>query len=244
MSSRKLITPLLAIAALTVVASQAYAVPTKMAHIDTPQCDPLFIPENVHEIGDVAVFPADEALFSTTLSTTSASACPLSDDPAVPNVIVDIRNLSGIVWEEVWYVADSETTISNYDGEANGSPFSPIQEAFRIDYDISDPGGVNHALIFESNTPDGIWEIGESWQFILQDYSNLSGLSPSALNSIGVGNASPNFGINDSSGSIIAVTKVPEPASLALLSIGVVATMVRRQNSGARLASCGDGGGQ
>ena len=236
MSSRNLIATTLAAAVLSVVSSQAYAVPTQMFHIDTPQCDPLFIPDNVHEIGDVAVFPSNEALFSTNLGQTSFSACPLSDDGVVPNVVVDIRNLSGIVWEEVWYVADAETTISNYDGEANGAPFSPIQEAFRIDYDISDPGGVNHALIFESNTPDGIWEIGESWQFILQDYSNLSGLSASAINSIGVGNASPNFGINDSSGSIIAVTKVPEPASLALLTIGAATLMgCGRKDGGQRV---------
>ncbi len=227
MSSLKQTTSLIAAAILTVASSQAYAVPTQMAHFDTPNCDPLFIPTDVHEVGDVAVFPSDEALFSTNLGPTSVSACLASDDPTVPNVVVDIRNLSGIVWEEVWYVADPETTISNYDGEANQAPFSPIQEAFRIDYDISDPGGVNHALIFESNTPDGIWEIGESWSFILQDYSNLSGLSASALNSIGVGDASPNFGINDSSGSIIAVSKVPEPASLALLTIGVAATLTR-----------------
>ena len=227
MSSRKLIATTLA-ALLAAVSSQAYAVPTQMVHIDTPQCDPLFIPDDVHEIGDVAVFPSDEALFSTFLNQTSASACPASDDPTVPNVVVDIRNLSGIVWEEVWYVADPDTTISNYDGEANDAGFAPLQEAFRIDYDISDPTGGNHALIFESNTPDGIWEIGESWQFIIQDYTNLSGLSASDLNSIGVGNASANLGINDSSGSIIAVTKVPEPASLALLTIGGLAALRRR----------------
>lgn len=236
MSSHKLIVTMLAAAALNVVSGQAYAVPTKMAHFDTPQCDPLFIPENVHEIGDVAVFPSDEALFSTFQGDVSTSACPASDDPAVANVVVDIRNLSGIVWEEVWYVADAETTISNYDGEANGSPFSPIQEAFRIDNDISDPGGVHHALIFESNTPDGIWEIGESWRFILQDYTNLSGLSASALNSIGVGNASPNFGVNDSSGSIIAVSKVPEPASIVLLTIGAAATIARRRCNASKRA--------
>lgn len=227
MSSFKQTAPMLATAILTVASSQAYAVPTQMVHFDTAHCDTLFIPTDVHEIGDVAVFPSNEALFSTNLGQTSGSACPASDDPTVPNAVVDIRNLSGIAWEEVWYVADPDTTISNYDGEANDSGFSPIQEAFRIDYDISDPGGVNHALISESMTPDGIWEVNESWQFIIQDYSNLSGLSASDLNSIGVGNASANLGINDSSGSIIAVSKVPEPASLALLTIGMAATLTR-----------------
>ncbi len=228
MSSRNLFTTLFVAAVSVNASSQIYAVPTQMTHFDTPNCDTLFIPDDVHEIGDVAGFPSNEALFATDLGQTSLSSCLNSDDPTVPNVVVDIRNLSGIAWEEVWYVADPDTTISNYDGEANELPFSPIQEAFRIDNDILDPGGFNHALIFESITADGIWEINETWQFIIQDYSNLSGLSAADFNSIGVGDNSPNLGINDSSGSIIAVTKVPEPASLTLLTLGALVSVRRR----------------
>jgi len=226
MSSYKSLASIVSAAALTVIAGQAYAVPTQVVHIDTPNCDPLFIPTDVHELGDFNIFPTDESMHASTLGQTAISACPLSDDPAVPNVVIDIRNLSGIDWLEVWYVADPETTISNWDGEANEAGFPPLQEAFRIDYDISDPGGMNHALLFESMTPDGIWEDGESWQFILQDYTNLSGLAASDISSIGVGNNSPNVGIKDSSGSIIAVA-VPEPASLGLLGLGVLALASR-----------------
>jgi len=159
---------LLAVTSLLLLVNQAFAVPVDVAFIDTPECDPLFIPDNgVHEIGDFSVFPAGEQLGSQDLGSTSQSPCLTSaDDPSIPNMVVDIRNLSGIAWEEVWYVADSATTISNVDGEANQLPFSPLQEAFRIDNDIKDPLGVNHPLIFESMTADGIWEIGVSWQFI------------------------------------------------------------------------------
>lgn len=233
MSSLKSLASIVSAAAFTVIATQAYAVPTQVVHIDTPLCDPLFIPDAVHELGDFNIFPNDESLHASTLGQTSLSACSLSDDPAVPNVVVDIRNLSGIDWQEVWYVADPETTISNYDGEANEAGFPPLQEAFRIDYDISDPGGMNHALLSESMTPDGIWENGESWQFILQDYINFSGLAPSDISSIGVGNNSPNFGIKDSSGSIIAIA-VPEPASLGLLGMGVAALMGRGRQGWSR----------
>jgi hypothetical protein len=156
MSFRNLVTCLLVAVLFAAVSSQAYTVPTQMVHIDTSQCDTLFIPDDVHEIGETGFFPQNESLFATDLGLTSNSACSNSDDPTVANVVVDIRNLSGIAWEEVWYVADPETSISNYDGEANESPFSPIQEAFRIDNDVKDPGGVNHALISESMTADGI----------------------------------------------------------------------------------------
>jgi len=230
MFTRTFNSSLLSIATLALLTSQVFAVPTQIVDIDTPQCDVLSIPTDVHELGDVAVFPADEALFATDLGQTSTPACLASDDPTVSNAVVDIRNLSGIAWEEVWYVADPETTISNYDGEANDIGFAPLQEAFRIDNDVTDPLGVNRPLIFESMTPDGIWEIGESWQFILQDYSNLSGLAANAINSIGVGNASPNFGINDSSGSIIAVAQViPEPSSLLLACLGLFGTYTLRR---------------
>jgi len=220
MFTRTFKSSLLTVAALAFLTNQVFAVPTQVVHIDTPQCDTLFIPLDVHELGDVTVFPADEALFATDLGQTSIPACPASDIPVIPNVVVDIRNLSGIAWDEVWYVADPETTISNYDGEANDIAFAPLQEAFRIDNDVKDPFGVNHPLIFESMASDGIWEIGESWQFILQDY----------FNSIGVGNASPNFGINDSSGSIIAVAQViPEPSSLLLGALAAVGLLMRKR---------------
>jgi len=226
MFSIKSLATIVSAAAFTLVTSHAYAVPTQVVHIDTPLCDPLFIPTAVHELGDFNIFPTDESMHASTLTQTAISACPLSDDPTVPNIVIDIRNLSGIDWQEVWYVADPETTISNFDGEANEAGFPPLQEAFRIDYDISDPGGSNHALLFESMTPDGIWEDGESWQFILQDYVNLSGLAASDISSIGVGNNSPSLGIKDSSGSIIAIA-VPEPASIGLLGLGA-ATLIRR----------------
>ncbi|QDS98069.1 PEP-CTERM sorting domain-containing protein [Adhaeretor mobilis] len=228
MSTQKLATSLLSLAAVFAVTSQASAVPTPMIHIDTPgDCDPLFIPDDVHEIGDMIEFPTDESLFSTDQGPTSLAPCPLQDDPSVLNRVVEIRNTSGIDWHEVWYVADEETTITNYDGEANhGIPgLAPAHEAFRLDHKVSDPAGSHHPLIFESMTFDGIWAAGEVWRFILQDYSNTLGLPANAISSIGVGSVSstPATGIIDSSGSIIAVTAtIPEPLSGTLLLFGFV----------------------
>lgn len=218
----------------TVVSSQAFAVPTKIFHLDTPQCDTLFIPTDVHEIGHQTYFPVDESLFPTNLGQTPYVPCPASNDPTVSEVVIDIRNTSGIAWHEVWYVADQETTISNYDGEADDIIAAALNEAFRIDNDVSDPGGSHHPLISESMTLDGIWEIGESWQFVLQDYTNSLGLPPEAITSIGVGSASasPSGGSIASSGSIIAVT-IPEPSSVVLVLLGClgIASASRRRSA-------------
>lgn len=213
---------------LSMLCSQALAWPTQVVHNDTPQCDTLFIPTDVHEIGDFMVFPSDESLFATSLGQQSPGPCVQTDDLNTPDEIVEIRNLSGIDWLEVWYVANPETTITNFDGEANDILFAPLQEAFRIDSLISDPTGSHHPLIFESMTPDGIWEAGESWRFILQDYSNSLGIGPEMIDSIGVGNASGSaIGITTSSGSIIAIA-VPEPATCVFLAMSFTAILLRR----------------
>lgn len=212
-------------------AVNALALPVNVVHVDTPDCDPLFIPkEGVHEIGHFSIFPMDESLDSFDQGPSNFAPCPPSNNTAIPDPIVEVRNLSGRDWLEVWYVADQETTITNFDGEADDAAFAPLNEAFRIDNDIRDPGGSHHPLIFESMTPDGIWEAGETWRFILQDYMNTLGLPPSALDSLGVGSASAAspIGIATSSGSLIGIT-IPEPASLLLMAMGLsLGVLVRR----------------
>ncbi len=212
-------------AALSLASTSVLAVPTQVVHIETPQCDPLFIPTNVDEIGDALLFPSNEALTHSDLGQSPVIPCLATDDSNLPEVLVEIRNASGRVWKEVWYVANPETSITNFDGEANDISDPPVQEAFRIDNAFSDPNGTHHPLISESITSDGIWEIGETWEFVLQDYVNTLGLPPDAITSIGVGDASvPSGTLPPSSGSIIA-TPVPEPAT-ALLTACCMAGLV------------------
>ena len=104
----------------------------------------------------------------------------------------------------------AETSLTNFDGLVNG------MLAFKIDY-----LGVNRSLIFEDMIMDGIFQPGETWGFIIQDYQNMFGLPPSALGSIGV----PSLGDTLSSGSIIAI---PEPATLCLLGLGGLLLRKRR----------------
>lgn len=213
-----------------VIAQPSHALLTQVNHVDLPQCDPLSIPNTVHEIGDpVGGFPADQSLLPGTFGSANPS-CLATDSTALPDFLVSITNTSGKDFQSVWYIADEETRISNLDGFANDFAFSVAagQEAFRIDNDITDPAGINHPLRFESILPDGIWQSGEEWRFVLQDYGNLLGLAPNAIASMGVGNASidlPPFQ-PISSGSIIA--RVPEPATIALLFVSLARIGLQR----------------
>ena len=184
------------IAALVLMAAgSVHALPTQVVHVNTPDCDPLFIPTDVEEIGDFTVFPADESLDAQDLGQSPIIPCPANNDTLIPDVVVDMRNLTGRKWSEVWYVANPDTSISNFDGIANDAAFPLGHFAFRIDRFASDPLGGHHPLIAESGTPDGIWEIGESWTFVLQDYGNALGLGPDKIDSLGIGDASPLVGI-------------------------------------------------
>ena len=149
----------------------------------------------------------------------------------MPDSLVEIVNLTSRTFSEVWYIADRDTSISNVDGfaedfgvAASGVPVS--NESFRIDNMLSDPNGIHHPLVFES-IPNGLFEPGETWQFVLQDYSNALGLPPDAFTSFGVGSASIDIaGTIGSSGSIIAV---PEPQVLFWLAVALTGLLAGRR---------------
>ena len=233
MFTRTLFIALTAAIALTLATTcPLYALPTQVVHQNTAQCDPLSIPTLVDEIGDAANFPADEALSHIDLGTANP-VCSGTDLPAVLDALVSITNLTNRDFAQVWYVADHNTSITNFDGEANDIAFSPLQEAFRIDNNISDPFGIHHPLLSEDATQDGIWEAGETWAFVLQDYMNLNGLPPDAITSRGVGDASTDVvGFVASSGSIIAI-EIPEPGSALLALFGCVGMTFLSRRRGA-----------
>jgi hypothetical protein len=187
------------------VSGTTQAIPTEVTYEDGRQ-DPLVIPEyGIHELGNQPSFPTNEWITSS-YSYADHIPCPLNFMPGgPPNVLVTITNMTGLFWYDVWYVADWETSLTNDDGWVNGGL------AFKID-NI----GVNTPLVFESMNRDQVFEPGESWEFVIQNYFNTLQLLPSDLGSIGVGFLSG--GDPFSSGSIIAI---PAPGAILLGSIGV-----------------------
>ena len=208
------IRPIVALGLVLLVGGPALAVPTPVTHVDLPTCDPLFVPGIVDELGDTPAFPPDERIVAVDFFTPSV-ACALTDGPAINSLIV-MTNITTLDFDNVWYVADPETTISNVDGLVNG------EEAFRID-----AIGFNRPLVFESITPDGIFEAGETWEFIIDDFSSLLGLAADDFFSIGVGAFSPG---GPSSASIIA-TVIPEPSTALLLASGLAAAITLGRRS-------------
>ncbi len=202
------------------IAAPALAVPVSVTHNNLGNCDILSVPTNLHELGLGAnfegPFPSNEEIV--------ASDVLIGNDACLSsiNTLVTMTNLTGQDWEQVWYVADPETTISNFDGLVNG------ELAFRID-----SVGANTPLVFESLIPDGIFQAGETWEFLIDDYVNALGLSASAFGSCAggfpcttglVGGLSG--GDFDSSGSIIVV---PEPTTGLLLVCGLAGWVVQRR---------------
>jgi hypothetical protein len=207
-----------AVGALLAWSSAAQAVPQFVQSVDTPHCDVQMPLTLVDELGLPNVFPVGERI-NAFAAQTNLSACPSHDNPTIPNVLVTMINLNTITFSDVHYVADPAnaavpgTTIGNEDGLVNAG------QAFRID-----KIGLNTPLVGESMGQNGLFEPGEAWRFIIDDYQNGLGLPPDAFLSIGVGAASPG---GPSTGSIIAL--IPEPASLGLAALAVPALARRRR---------------
>lgn len=183
------------------------------------------------ELGTGPLFPQDE-LIRADATFTQQSACPMDDDPAIPNRLVVATNLTTITWRELFYVGDVETLFSNIDGIASTDEVPPpgalATFAFRID-----SVGMNRPLVFESIVADGFWQPGEQWHFIVQDYANSLGLPPSLMGSLDFSGGS--VGDADSAASIVQFL-VPAPGSTSLVLAGMSLLAARRRPSPARPA--------
>ena len=191
-------------------------------YFDLPSCDSHGLRAATEELGDPAVFAPDEQIehVSTFINQT---ACVGTDDPNLPNALVQITNLTGREWTDLYYVGDPSTVFSNVDGFGDAGVFPNLTGlAFRID-----SMGLNRPLIFESVAANDVFEPGETWQFIVQDYMSSIG-SPDSFFSIGFADASVAV-IETSAASVVQF--VPEPSALWIIAVGLpllVTSRIRR----------------
>lgn len=188
----------------SLLAAPAMAILVEVSSVNGPE-DPLSVNGWVDEFGDTPFqFPVDFFDSDSWDYTTYTPCSETPDDPDIPNVWVGIRNYTGRDFPALYYVSDPETSLTNYDGWVNG------QEAFRID-----AVGINTPLVHEDILQDGIFQDGELWEFVIQDYTNSLGGLPNDITSVAsVANSSA--GNDGSTGSIIT----PEPATILLLALG------------------------
>ncbi|HEY4760682.1 MAG TPA: PEP-CTERM sorting domain-containing protein [Thermoguttaceae bacterium] len=205
----KITIPLAVFAAMFLWITPAVANLVVVYSVDDPSQDPLNVNGVYHEIGDG--FLQDELLISS-WSLTDLRPCPENpDDPEILNVAVNITNLTGSSLDDVYYVADLGTSLQNYDGSIGNVALKDAQLSFRIDW-----LGINKPLIFESMIPDNIWQAGELWTFVIQDFIGVGGGPPAPFGSPGIASVSVN--LTNSTGSIIAI---PEPSTLVLAAMGL-----------------------
>jgi len=186
----------------TMFTEQAFAEPTTVVHADNPNvCDTLVVPNLVDELGNKPPFLNDEWIVSLHSSTNTVACTTFA---ATNNVVVSITNtvMPPRSFSDLWYVVDAGTTILNWDGGVGPT----LNRAFKID-----SIGINQPLVNEmGGVVAGVFEPGETWQFILEGYSGPTAASQFA--SVGVpSQTSPPLGspVNESpslsTGSIIAI---------------------------------------
>ncbi|MEO0630133.1 MAG: VPLPA-CTERM sorting domain-containing protein [Planctomycetota bacterium] len=198
----------------------AAADPISGLYIDTPLCDNHGPLQAVEEFGNPSVFQPSQWI-EHAATFTDLTACSMTDDPTKPNALVQITNLTNRTLDNLFYVGDPETRFSNVDGDAFGATNPTVGGlAFRID-----ELGMNQNLVFESVSFNGLFEPGETWQFIVQDYENAAGVAPDQFFSVGM--AGDSIGFGQSSASIVRM--VPTPASASLIALGGLAAVRRRR---------------
>jgi hypothetical protein len=214
-------TPVLVVA----FAHVARAVPVTAVYLEDPRCDPIPQQTLSHELGEVAFFPLNEA-FIPNVSPANFTVC-VPDDGIANDWIVDIINVSGTPWTNLFFVADLGLTVGNADGNMIDVVNAPgvVTDAFRID-----SVGINPNLLGESQVADGIFAPGESWRFNVSNYFDPAGTAPAPrFRAPGVfAGSEPYPNAAGSTASIVAIP-IPEPGCLAGAGIAAALFMRRRR---------------
>lgn len=219
-----------AAAGLLTGATPAQAVPVTGRYQDVAAaCD--LVPNQIltHELGDATTFPLNEAVV-VNVAPVNFTVC-VPNDGLANDWVVQIRNVSGQAWRDLFFVVDNGASVGNYDGELDDLALAPnvFSQAFKIDGTVT-VTGMNDNLLFESGPVDEIFQPGEVWRFAVSNFNNYAASNaPPIFTSPGRFSGSSPLGTFGSTASILA-TPVPEPsAGLALLVTSSFLLMRRRR---------------
>jgi len=214
----------LIVAALALVASAAVAEEVSVYTVPDDVQDDWVLDGTVEELGNQPNFPTEEWIGSDEVSWGDHIPCPSEYQAQLPNRQVLITNRTGRDFPHVYYVADPQTGLTNWDEMVGQRPYLITGKAFKIDN-----LGENTPLVYESIAYDNVFQAGETWEFVIQEYSNATvpPVGPAAFGSVGIANGSGiGPAVTLSSGSIIT----PEPTTMSLLLVaGLLAVRRRRR---------------
>jgi hypothetical protein len=153
---------------------------------------------------------ADELILVEPVTWEGHYPCPAEWSGSDVNMVqLRMTNLTSRAFGQLIYVADPQTDLTNWDEYVGNAGLDDAEKAFLIDW-----SGENTPLVFESIANDAIFQVGEVWEFVIQDYTNSAAGPADDIDSVGI--ASLSTGWTPSTGSIIAM--IPEPSVLSLLA--------------------------
>jgi hypothetical protein len=212
---------------LAIATRGASARPAGGQYVEDPRCDVLANQLLTNELGDVAMFPAVEAIAYHDHRASFFTGVP--DDGIANDWTVHITNVSGQAWTNLCFVADLGATIGNADGRVEDTLGAPgvFTDAFGVD-----STGVNAPLYHENMVADGIFQPGEEWEFAVTNFGTGQTSTPPVIISPGVFAGSSPLGamggLTSGNASLLAVP-VPEPSHLAVLGLATAALLIRRR---------------
>jgi hypothetical protein len=219
-----------AASAVTAVATQvATAVPVTGQYLEDPRCDTIPSQVLTHELGDAATFPPNEAILIQVSPATFTVCVP--DDNIQNDWIVQITNVSGQAWRDLFFVGDLGMRVGNADGNMIDVVNAPgvVTDAFRIDGTVT--AGINNNLLNESFPgPDEIFSPGETWRFNVSNFAGPANLAPPPIMSTpGIFAGSDSiFPLPPTNTASILANPIPEPATVAGLLLVAGALLMRR----------------
>ncbi len=205
---------------LLMLSGPAVAFPLDTDFVNDARCASL---ANMHIRDEVWANPAApgdfaaDATIAASSTNTTFSACGITGTGAGGNDwLITITNLTDFDIYAVFFVVDPGGSVGNADGTIGGN------DAFMIA-----TYGANQNLVSESMDLDGLFQPGETWQFVALDFVPSTGSAP-VFSSRGIGSAST--GLSGSNASIVT----PEPSTFALTLSGLLALGLMRRRRARR----------